>query len=181
MEPRYKLLEDLPLDAWLYLKEFLRPADVENILATGSRVWEHIFKDTKWLEFAHTFDRCSPFLLGYELSKFRPNKDSNNLYLALQFFASLQEGWTYDSASYEVRFPSGLVLNVHEVLTGVDDAELPIERIFTTLGDEVYTEYSHYADTHHSIKGAGRGAVYKAKTQQWDKYATLACNMEKQA
>ncbi|CBF82969.1 predicted protein [Aspergillus nidulans FGSC A4] len=57
MEPRYKLLENLPLSVWLYLKDFLQPTDLENILVTGSHLWKHIFKDTKWLEFAQTFDQ----------------------------------------------------------------------------------------------------------------------------
>jgi hypothetical protein len=96
MEPRYKLLENLPLSVWLYLKDFLQPTDLENILVTGSHLWKHIFKDTKWLEFAQTFDQCSPFLLGYELSKFRHNRTSNNLYLVLVALITLGNFDTFE-------------------------------------------------------------------------------------
>jgi hypothetical protein len=187
MEPRYKLLEDLPLSVWLYLKDFLQPTDLENILVTGSHLWKHIFKDTKWLEFAQTFDQCSPFLLGYELSKFRHNRTSNNLYLALvardnsgdlryfrkEFFASLQEGWMFDNELYEVRFPSGLILNVGEVLTGSEGAEVPIERIFTNKGDEVYTEYCHYADQAMKVLGPADMTTPNANPREvWDQPAS---------
>ncbi|CDM38550.1 unnamed protein product [Penicillium roqueforti FM164] len=77
-----KLFETL-LDIWLSIKDFLTLVDIENIINAGSILWKQIFKDTSWLEFALTFDRCSLVLIGHNLSAYRPRKSLNRLYFTL--------------------------------------------------------------------------------------------------
>ncbi|KAJ6081453.1 hypothetical protein N7499_006327 [Penicillium canescens] len=150
-------LFETPIDIWLSIKDFLTPADVENIINTTSTIWKQIFKDTSWLEFALAFDGCSPVLIGH-LSAYRPRKSSNRLYLALlagdysgdlryeseRFFAALQDGWKYDESRYEVDFPSGITLNIYEVIKSLDTVELPLEKVFTNTKQGVYSEYCYY-------------------------------------
>ncbi len=158
MGSKYRLLEDLPRDLWLYFTDFLRPADVENILNTGSHLWNHIFKSTSWLEFALEFDRCPP-LLGYEISNFRANS-SNKFYVALiahdysgdlryhkqELFAAFHDGYSYDEDKHEAHFPSGLTVNIEEVIIGHDSSTSPLEMIFTHKKGGVYSAYCHYKD-----------------------------------
>ncbi|KAI9041060.1 uncharacterized protein KD926_007477 [Aspergillus affinis] len=149
-----KLLET-PLDIWLSIKDFMTPADVENIINTSSVLWKQIFKDTSWLEFALTFDRCSPVLIGHSLSTYRPQISSSRLYLALiagdhsgdlkyeneKCFAALQDGWKYDKDRYEVYFPSGITLNIYDIINGHETVKLPLEKVFTNTKKGVYSEY----------------------------------------
>ncbi|KAL2801501.1 hypothetical protein BJX63DRAFT_443119 [Aspergillus granulosus] len=149
---------ETPRDIWLSIKDFLTPADVENILDTRSILWKQIFKDTSWLDFALTFDRCSPVLIGHNLSAHRPRKSSTRLYLALiahdysgdlryeceRFFAALQDKWEYDQNKYEVHFSSGITLNVYDIINGHETVKLPLEKIFTNTRKGVYSEYCYY-------------------------------------
>ncbi|KAL4924648.1 uncharacterized protein BDV17DRAFT_300918 [Aspergillus undulatus] len=151
-------LFETPADIWLSIKDFLTPADVENILDTSTILWKQIFKDTSWLDFALTFDRCSPALIGHNLSAYRPRKSTTRLYLALvagdhsgdlrydseRFFAALQGKWAYDQDKYEVHFSSGITLNIYDVINGHDTVKLPLEKIFTNTRRRVYTEYCFY-------------------------------------
>lgn len=143
-------LFETPLDIWLSIKDFLTPADVENIINTSSILWKQIFKNTSWLEFALTFDGCSPVLIGHNLSAYRPRKSSTRLYLALiagdysgdlryeseKFFAALQDGWKYDKNRYEVQFPSGITLNIYDVIECHESVNLPLERFSPTQSKE---------------------------------------------
>ncbi|KAJ5037860.1 hypothetical protein NUH16_011466 [Penicillium rubens] len=151
-------LFETPLDIWLSIKDFLTPADVENIINTSSILWKQIFKNTSWLEFALTFDGCSPVLIGHNLSAYRPRKSSTRLYLALiagdysgdlryeseKFFAALQDGWKYDKNRYEVQFPSGITLNIYDVIECHESVKLPLEKVFTNTKQGVYSEYCYY-------------------------------------
>ncbi|KAL2836630.1 hypothetical protein BJY01DRAFT_238189 [Aspergillus pseudoustus] len=147
----------IPRDIWLSIKGFLTPADVENILETGSIIWEQIFKDNSWLEYALTFDRCSPALIGHNMSAYRLRKPSSRLYLTLiiqdhsgdlrykseKFFAALQDNWVYDQAKHEVHL-SGITLNVYDVINSHDTVYLPLEEIFTNTRKGVHSEYCYY-------------------------------------
>lgn len=150
-------LSEAPRDIWLYIRHFLASADVEYILNTSSILWNQIFKDDSWLEFALTFDRCSPVLIGHNLSAYRPKSSSNRLYLALiandhsgdlryeseRFFAALQDNWEYDQNKHEVSFPSGITLNVYDVINGHETVNLPLEKIFTNTRKGVHSEYCY--------------------------------------
>ncbi|KAL2808639.1 hypothetical protein BJX63DRAFT_439252 [Aspergillus granulosus] len=154
------IFNDLPLDVWLSIKDFLRPPDIENMFKTGSKIWTHIFKDTTWLEYALTFDNASPVLISHELSSFRPHKPLNQLYLALlvrdwtgdlryerdKFFAALQDGWKWHKESFEISFPSGLVLNVRDVFVPAESISLPMHKIFLNKKGGVYSEYCYYTE-----------------------------------
>ncbi|KAL4971143.1 hypothetical protein BDW66DRAFT_166344 [Aspergillus desertorum] len=143
MAPKYKFLHDLPRDIWLCITDLLHPTHIENILNTGPSLWKHIFKDTSWLELAKKHPNCSPLLLGHGISSFRANKP-NHIYLALiahdwsgdlmykeqEFFNALSDGYTYDEDNFEVRFPSGLILNIYDIIRGADSTPLPLESIF---------------------------------------------------
>jgi hypothetical protein len=160
MGPEYMLLGDTP-----------READVENVSNTGLEIWNCIFKDKSWLELALTFDGCSPVLLGYHLNRFGPTRKPTKLYVALlardysgdlrwmrdEFFASLQDGWEYDEPNYEVLFPTGLTVNVYEVLTGCDEARLPLPKIFINRKNGVHSEYCIYTDM--GIRGLGPSQI----------------------
>ncbi|GLA51507.1 hypothetical protein CBS147343_10052 [Aspergillus niger] len=160
MGPRYKLLEGLPRELWFHFKNLLHPADVENVLNTDPKIWNYVFKDESWLKLALTFDRCSPVLLGYNLGWLRLRGKPQKLYVALlardysgdlrwkksEFFAALQDGWEYDESHHEIHFSSGLTVNVYEVLTGDDEARLPLEKIFINKKGGVYSEYCFYMD-----------------------------------
>ncbi|KAL2829092.1 hypothetical protein BJY01DRAFT_240747 [Aspergillus pseudoustus] len=148
----------IPLDIWLSIKDFLTPADVENILKTSSTIWEQIFKDTSWLDFALTFDQCSPVLIGHNMSAYRPRRLSSYLYLALitqdhsgdlryeskKFFAALQGKWEYDQTKHEVHFPSGIILNIYDIMNAQEMVKLPLEKIFTNTRKGVHLEYCYY-------------------------------------
>ncbi|KAL2801719.1 hypothetical protein BJX63DRAFT_441951 [Aspergillus granulosus] len=149
---------ETPVDISLSTQDFLASADVKNILNTGTLLWERIFQNTSWLEFALTFNQCSPVVIGHNLSAYRPGKSSNRLYLALiandhsgdlkyesqRFFATLQDGWTYNTDKYEVYFPFGITLNIYDVINGHDTLKLPLEKIFTNKRQGVCSEYCYY-------------------------------------
>ena len=149
------------MDIWYHVRDFLHPTDVENILNTAPTLWQCIFKNNSWLELAKTHDRCVPVLIGPNLSTFRPHKLSNHLYISLlasdysgdlrycrdEFFGSLQDGWVYDDEKYEVSFPSGVTVNIYEVLTGSEEAVLPLEELFSDHENQLQTEYWFYNDT----------------------------------
>ncbi|KAL4732880.1 hypothetical protein BDV11DRAFT_210638 [Aspergillus similis] len=156
------LLHDLPRDIWLYITDFMHPADIENTLNTNPSLWKHIFKDTSWLELALKYPKCSPLLLGHGISSFRARKPSKNIYLALiahdwsgdlryqkeKFFAALPDGCKYDKEKFELHYPSGLVLNIYDIVCGADCTRLPLERIFINKKGGVYSEYCHYREQH---------------------------------
>jgi hypothetical protein len=160
MGTRYKLLENIPLDIWYRIGDFLYPSDVENILNTAASLWRCMFKDNHWLELALTYRKSVPVLLGRNLSRFRLDR-SNNLYFVLlagdfsgdlrfcseKFFESLQDGYKYDEKRKEVYFPSGIRVNVSEVMDGVEEPYLPIQRLFSTKNNELQLEYCFYQDT----------------------------------
>jgi hypothetical protein len=160
MDTKYKLLENLPLDIWYHIRDFLYPNDVENILNTAPALWQCMFKDNHWLELATTFDRCAPVLIGRNLSSFRPGR-SDHLYFVLlagdysgdlrfrldEFFKSLQDGWKYDERRKEINFPSGIRLNICEVMTGVASPHIPIKKLFSNENKELRLEYCFYRDT----------------------------------
>ncbi|KAL5364281.1 hypothetical protein BJX96DRAFT_157079 [Aspergillus floccosus] len=186
MIPRYKLLEDLSLDLWYQIKDRLHPADVENVLNTGPKIWNCIFKDDSWLNLALAFDRCSPVLVGYGLSRLRPGRKPKKLYVVLlardysgdlqyresEFFGALQDGWKYDETEHEIYFPSGLTVNVNEVLRGSDEALLPMPRIFVNEKGGVYSEYCYYTEkavkelSPLQILAHGIGPAYKGRAMR---------------
>ncbi|KAL4767294.1 hypothetical protein BDW60DRAFT_220624 [Aspergillus nidulans var. acristatus] len=114
-----------------------READVENVSNTGLEIWNCIFKDKSWLELALTFDGCSPVLLGYHLNRFGPTRKPTKLYVALL------------ARDYSV--------NVYEVLTGCDEARLPLPKIFINRKNGVHSEYCFYTDM--GIRGLGPSQI----------------------
>ncbi|KAL2831940.1 hypothetical protein BJY01DRAFT_254076 [Aspergillus pseudoustus] len=148
----------IPRDIWLSIKDSSTLADLENILKTGSTVYEHIFKDTSWLDLALTFDRCSPVLIGHNMIAYPPRKSSSRLYLALiaqdnsgdlkyeseKFFAALQDKLEYDQTKHGVHFSSGITLNVYDVINAHETAKLSLEKIFTNTRKGVHSEYCYY-------------------------------------
>ena len=64
-----------------------------------------------------------------------------------EFFGSLQDGWVYDDEKYEISFPSGVTVNVYEVLTGYEETVLPLEELFSDQENQLQTEYWFYKDT----------------------------------
>ncbi|KAA8652791.1 uncharacterized protein ATNIH1004_001696 [Aspergillus tanneri] len=142
MDFLYKLFGDLPEDIWYDLRDLPSPIDVEN---SAPALWSFIFKDTTWLDLALTYDRCLPVLVGRDLSSFRPLKPLNRLYITLlasdhssdlrykekEFFDSLQDRFKYNKEKYELHFPSGITVNIYEVITGHDVAYVPLKRLFS--------------------------------------------------
>jgi hypothetical protein len=43
-----------------------------------------------------------------------------------------------------VKLPSGIVVNIYEVITGSETAELPLEKLFSRERSSVHTEYCFY-------------------------------------
>ncbi|TQB68880.1 hypothetical protein MPDQ_002653 [Monascus purpureus] len=168
-------LYSIPHDIWLSIKDFLVPADIENIMDTGRSLWLQIFKDFSWIDTAVQSGQGSPVLIGHNLSSFRPKKPSNRLYLSLvmndssgdlretsqAFFSTLQNGWRYDEGKFEVYFPSGITLNIYDIIEGDETIELPLEKIFANTKKGPYTEYCYYND--HSIKELQSSDIIK-----WD-------------
>ncbi|KAL2828336.1 hypothetical protein BJY01DRAFT_240940 [Aspergillus pseudoustus] len=123
-----------------------------------SILWKQIFKDTSWLDFASTFDWCSPVLIGHNLSAYRPRESTTCLYLALitydysgdlrfkgkRFFSTLQDKWEYNQNKYKVHFSSGITLNIYNIINGYKTIKLPLERVFTNTREGVYSEYYYY-------------------------------------
>ena len=126
------------------MQDLLHPTDVENILNTALTLWQCILKNHSWLELAKTYDQYVPILIGPNLSTFQPYKFSDHFYISLlvsdysgdlhyyqdEFFGSLQDSWVYDNKKYEVSFPSGVTVNVYEVLTGSEETVLLLEELF---------------------------------------------------
>ncbi|KAB8227554.1 uncharacterized protein BDW43DRAFT_304530 [Aspergillus alliaceus] len=164
MPAKFDIFKVLPLDIWYSVKDYLHPADVENVLNSGSALWKYIFKDETWLNLAKTHDRCLPLLIGRNLSDFRPRRAQNHLYCALiasdysgdlrqyqdKFFACLRDGWVYNKHRHEISFQSGLIINIHEVITGHEAAALPLEQIFSEDRSGLHLEYTFCHD--HGIK-----------------------------
>lgn len=146
------------MDIWYHVWDLLHPTDVENILNTAPTLWQCIFKNNSWLELAKTHDQCVPILIGPNLSTFQPHKLSNHLYISLlasdysgdlcycwdEFFGSLQDGWVYDNKKYKVSFPSGVTVNVYEVLTGFEETVLPLEELFSDQENQIQTDWHWY-------------------------------------
>lgn len=119
-----------------------------------------IFKDTTWINYAMETYQCSLVLVGHSLSSYHPQKSSAGLYLALiandcsgelrykttTFFATLQDGWKYNEDKYEVYLPSGVTLNVYDIVNGHEEVELPLEKIFNDSTKGIYTEYCYYGN-----------------------------------
>lgn len=131
------------------------PSDVTNFDFRSSSLWACIFKDRKWLELAKKIDTtdidgyhpsCTPLLIGKDLSGFRTDVSNKSPYFILlsgdysgdlrygdegtTFFASLRDDHEYDEEKQEVRFKSGLIVNVSEVISGTGEPRLPMQELF---------------------------------------------------
>lgn len=161
MNNKYSLLKDLPLDIWNCIQDLLHRTDVENLLNTSEALWNCIFKDKSWLNLAKTYDRSAPLLIGHNLSTFRPRKPFNQLYLCLithdhsgdlrykkdEFFKSLQDGWIYNEHKQEISFPSGITVNVHDILvSNSEELFLPLAKLFPRKGKTLELEYCFHQD-----------------------------------
>jgi hypothetical protein len=180
MDGDYNSFEDVPYDIWLGIKDFLRPPDMGN---SGSKIWSHIFKDLRYLEDAKKFPHASPVLIGYGISSFRSELSRNDIYLALvvrdwsgdlryerdRFFAALVDGWTYDKAREEISWPSGIILNVYDVLVSGESVLLPVKNIFLNRKGGLYSEYCYYDDKAIQVLGPpdilGRATHYTGTLQ----------------
>jgi hypothetical protein len=153
-----QFFNNLPREIWLSIRDLVLPSASANELDIAPALWNSIFKSDRWLNIARTEFKCSPVLLGCDLSAFRPHRASNRLYLALiandysgdlrfrkdELLESFQDGAKYDDNNYEVHFPSGIVVNIYEVITGFETAELPLEKLFSRERSGVHTEYCFY-------------------------------------
>jgi hypothetical protein len=151
MGANIQYLKNLPQD-------LVPPSAFEKELDIAPALWNSIFKSDRWLNIARTDYKCCPVLIGCDLSSFQPHRASNRLYLALivndysgdlrfckdELLESFQDGAKYDDDKYEVTLPSGIVINVYEVITGFETAELPLERLFSCEKSGVHTEYCFY-------------------------------------
>jgi hypothetical protein len=181
MDRDYNPFEEVPYDAWLYIKDFLRPPDMGN---TGSKIWSHIFKDLNYLEHAKTFRHASPVLIGHGISSFRSELSRSDIYLALvvrdwsgdlrydrdRFFDALVDRWTYDDARKEISWPSGIILNVYDVLVSGESVRLPVKKIFQNRKGGLYSEYCYYDDEAIQVLGPpdilGRATHYIGTLQE---------------
>lgn len=122
--------------------------DVANVDSRSSLLWTCIFKDRKWLELAEKIaetDACTPLLIGNDLSQ----TDAPGQYFILlsgdysgdltyekkTLFGSLREDREYDEERQEVRFKSGLAVNISQVISGTDEPRLPIMELFSGRTD----------------------------------------------
>lgn len=133
--------------------------DVENLLGTHEALWQCIFKNNNWLELAKEYDRSVPLLIGHDLSAFRPRKSSNHLYLCLitqdhsgdlrheedEFFKSLQDGYKYNEHEHEISFPSGITVNVHDIMVNSEKIVLPLRKLFPN-SKRIKLEYCFHQD-----------------------------------
>ena len=163
MDTKKSLLKDLPFE--YTVREFPHPTDIENLLGTPQVLWQYIFKDDNWLKLAKTHDRCVPVLIGCNLSAFRPRKSSNHLYLVLmasdhsgdlqycqdEFFGSLQEGWVYNKDEHEISFPSGMTVNVQDIMAPSEETLLPMKKIFSRNKGGLELEYYFYQDSNMNV------------------------------
>jgi hypothetical protein len=153
-----QFFNNLPREIWLSIRDLVLLSASANELNIAPALWNSIFKSDRWLNIARTEFKCSPILLGCDLSAFRPHRASNRLYLALiandysgdlrfrkdELLESFQDGAQYDDNNYEVHLPSGIVVNIYEVITGFETAELPLEKLFSRERSGVHTEYCFY-------------------------------------
>lgn len=160
MDTRYSLLRYLFLYIWNGVRDLLHRTDIENQLNTHKALWECIFKDNSWLELAKKYDRSVPFLIGHNLSAFRPRKSSNQLYVCLitqdhsgdlrymkkEFFESLQNGWKYNEHKHEISFPSGITVNVYDIIVNSEEIVLPLKELFPNSKSKIKLEYCFHQD-----------------------------------
>ncbi|CRG92941.1 hypothetical protein PISL3812_10032 [Talaromyces islandicus] len=145
----------------LLIKDYLVPGDVANFDNTSSLLWTCMFKNDSWLRHAATFDTtvevcdhrhrqyCTPLLMGNNLSGFRPGRPNVGLYFILLagdysgdlrydteiFFTSLHDDHQYNKKKQEIKFKSGLTVNVSEVMSGTDEPRLPVQKLFPRRKD----------------------------------------------
>lgn len=161
MNNKHSLIKDLPLDVWNCIRDLLHRTDVENLLDTPEALWSCLFKDKSWLNLAKTYWRSAPLLIGHDLSTFRPRKPFNQLYICVitddysgdlrykkdEFFNSLQDGWIYNEYEMEISFPSGITVNVHDILVNSsEETLLPLAKLFPKKGRTLELEYCFYQD-----------------------------------
>ncbi|KAB8237281.1 uncharacterized protein BDW43DRAFT_297648 [Aspergillus alliaceus] len=127
MSNRVDLLKFLPLDIWHSVRDYLYPVNVENVLNSGSALWKYIFKDETWLILVETHDQYLPYLIGHNLSAFRPYYSGDLCQYQDKFFTCLQNSWVYNKYRHEISFQPGLIINIHEIITGQEAAALPLE------------------------------------------------------
>lgn len=158
MAAKLQFLNDLPREIWLSIRDLVLPSASANELKIAPALWSSIFKSDRWLNMATREFKCSPILIGCDLSAFRPHRVSNRIYLALiandysgdlrfhkdELLESFQDGAKFDADTYEVKLPSGIVVNIYEVITGSETAELPLEKLFSREKSGVHTEYCFY-------------------------------------
>ena len=105
--------------------------------ASYIEIWASIFKDETWLRKAIAYN-VNPLLLGSDLVNdsymFLVAQDNTgDLQLWEQnqtaFLGSLQEH-TFDEKTQEVKFRSGLVLNVYGVLCSAECNRVPLSKLF---------------------------------------------------
>lgn len=151
----------LPSEILLQVKDYLFPGDVANFDNTSPLLWRCMFKDDSWLRYAKKFDTteeicghthrqyCTPLLIGNNLSGFRPGGSNNGLYFVLLagdhsgdlrygtkiFFASLHDDYQYNEKKLELKFKSGLTVNVSEVISGTENPRLPVRKLFPRRKD----------------------------------------------
>lgn len=127
----------------------------------SSSLWTCIFKDRKWLELADKIETtdidgyhpsCTPLLIGNNLSGSRTaNKGQYFILLSgdysgdlryedTAFFASLHDDHEYHEKKHEIKFKSGLTVNVSEVMSGTDEPRLPMQELFPR-GKDFRLEY----------------------------------------
>ncbi|KUL81739.1 hypothetical protein ZTR_09829 [Talaromyces verruculosus] len=146
-------LMKLPPEILLQIKDYLFPSDVANFDNTSPLLWRCMFKDDSWLRHAKKFDtaggHCTPLLIGNNLSGFRPGGSNKGLYFILLagdysgdlrydkeiFFASLHDDYQYNDKKLELKFKSGLTVNVSEVISGTEIPRLPVRKLFPRRKD----------------------------------------------
>ncbi|OJZ91229.1 hypothetical protein ASPFODRAFT_126002 [Aspergillus luchuensis CBS 106.47] len=135
-------LFSIPRDIWLSIRDFLDPADMENIMDTGRSLWLQIFKDFSWIDTAVQSGQGSPVLISHNLSSFRPRNSSNRLYLS--FIMNNSSDDLYKTKKFKVYFPSGIILNIYNIIKGDKIIELSLKKIFINIKKGSYTEYYYY-------------------------------------
>ena len=104
-------------------------------------------------------------LIGCNLSAFHPCKSSNNLYPILmvsdhsgnlqycqdEFFRSLQEDWVYNKDEQEISFPSGMTVNVQDIMAPSEETLLPMKKIFSRNKGGLELEYYFYQDSNMNV------------------------------
>jgi hypothetical protein len=160
MTSKNKLMK-LPSDILLLIKDYLFPGDVANFEYTSPLLWRCMFKNNSWLRHAKEIDTtveicgqphrqyCTPLLIGNNLSSFRTGGSNEGLYFILlggdysgdlthdtkTFFASLHDDHQYNAKKQEIKFKSGLTVNVSEVMSGTEEPRLPMRKLFPRRKD----------------------------------------------